>query len=95
MELPNNDCDGTNPVTSFNFVLSDSLGIVVYILFYYVFRKSFMLFPGGNDLLDGETAVPLVFSTDFDLNKLWKNANGVQVVFIDSSQVNKPQCICV
>lgn len=26
MELPTNDCDGTNPVTSFNLVLSDSLG---------------------------------------------------------------------
>lgn len=68
MELPTNDCDGTNPVTSFNFVLSDSLG-------------------GSNDLLDGETTVPLVFSTDFDINKLWKNGNGVQVVFIESSQV--------
>ena len=41
--------------------------------------------------MDGETAVPLVFSTDFDINKLWKNGNGVQVVFIDSAQVNKLQ----
>ncbi len=37
--------------------------------------------------MDGETAVPLVF--DFDINKLWKPGSGVQVVFIDSSQVNK------
>ena len=29
MELPTNDCDGTNPVTSFNFVLSDSLGKII------------------------------------------------------------------
>jgi hypothetical protein len=25
-----------------------------------------------------------VFPPDFDLNKLWKNGNGVQIVFIDT-----------
>lgn len=38
--------------------------------------------------MDGEATVPLIFSPDFDINKLWKNGNGVQVVFIDSSQVS-------
>ena len=43
---------------------------------------------GGNELMDGEAAVPLIFPTDFDINKLWKNGTGVQVLFIDSSQVS-------
>lgn len=38
----------------------------------------------GNELLDGETALPVVFSTDFDINKIWKSGNGVQLVIIDN-----------
>ena len=43
---------------------------------------------GGNELLDGEAAVPLIFPTDFDINKLWKTGSGVQVLFIESSHVS-------
>ena len=89
MELPTHECDGTNQV-AFNFVLSDSLGNnkknrnsklcsdLVEIAF----------LTEGNELLDGENAVPIMFPPDFDINKLWKNGNGVQVLFIDSSQVS-------
>ena len=34
--------------------------------------------------MDGENLVPLVFPPDFDLNKLWKNGNEVQIVFIEN-----------
>lgn len=67
----------------------------MYNLFMNLIETHVFLSGGSNDLLDGETTVPLVFSTDFDINKLWKNGNGVQVVFIESSQVNKPKCVHV
>ena len=59
--------------------------LLVYKLNMFVFNASFL---GGHDLIDGENLVPLVFPPDFDLNKLWKNGNGVQIVFIDAMQVN-------
>ncbi|XP_046455032.1 zinc finger protein 236-like isoform X2 [Daphnia pulex] len=41
----------------------------------------------GTEILDAESAGSIIFPTDFDINKLLKTGNGVQVLFIDSSQV--------
>ncbi len=38
--------------------------------------------------MDAESAGSIIFPTDFDINKLLKTGNGVQVLFIDSSQVS-------
>ena len=88
--------DGSGTVTSFNLVLSDSTLGRFYsfdnwlcLLTHLLIKINWLLLCllEGHDLIDGENLVPLVFSPDFDINKLWRNGNGVQIVFIDSMQV--------
>lgn len=60
MELGSNEGDNQNPVTSFNFVLQDSLGTLKYTLFYIFVIYEYLLQLGMSYSM--ETHWPLWFS---------------------------------